>query len=357
MDTTELYALGSNDKTKSRTSTRETARHLAEAQEGKHFDGSKMVRFGEFKYPSSTFPIPPNLDNKILVAGYAASYPLDLMVGRLVEETNRAMNPNKSFTKVGDTEFDLKMRRNIETSPTYPVVPGDIVQIGFDGFNYEWNQEERPYVKLFSTEGNTKIPSLFYEIYAVDPAGNILKAKAVQGQVQRGKAPECLADVLRLTGGLGDCDMPDGSVMSINDLANNYEILKVHAQILIHIKYSDKENRVEAGYQSGVKKEELHVTEKIDTSADFSAFFQQGTEGLEALAQKANSGDTAIVERNISSVDPHAETQVITPEQKNEVVSLYDLLESIPVVDPSSYNKRMIRRRKSRRGLTAVFEE
>jgi len=75
----------------SKTSRAELQQYEQQAKDGKHFDKSSMIRVGLHLYPSSVFPLKNG--KKALLNDYPRGFSLELMVGRLAEETNRAMNP------------------------------------------------------------------------------------------------------------------------------------------------------------------------------------------------------------------------------------------------------------------------
>jgi len=350
----------------SKTSRAELVQYELQAKEGKHFDESSMIRVGLYQYPSSVFPL--RKGNKALINGYPRGFSLELMVGKMSEETIRAANPEHSKDKkhkyhsTGDTKLDIKLQRRIETFKTYPIAPGDLLQIAFIGFNYKWNDEENSYVDFFKNKKGpdsspeleaerlkdkySKVPTLMYEVIALDPLGEILRGKPFQGEVRRGKIPQTIGEVLDQAENLGEFELPDKRIIPIKEILSSYEIINIYAQIQIHIKYSDKKNRKKAEYQSGIKEEDVSAKgekeKKEEFFSDFLGDLKKTQSGrLAKLADTTYKGNTDMVETDISNlgqIDPGADTQPIPKKIDSEKIdSSLDLSVDI-MQDPAFWN-------------------
>ena len=307
--------------------------HLKQAQDGKHFDGNETARVGEYLYPSSIFPL--RNGKKAIVEGFAESMSLEYAVAMISKDTNLAMNPEKSKASTGDDEYDRKRARTLDMSATYPIVDGDIVQVAFIGFRCKWKEDEDLYVDFFRNQDFNQIPALTYSIVGLGSEKDVLTAKQFVDLTLHEKKYEHIGDLIKVAENMGDYELPDGTVMAIKDVANTFPIVKVHVQLQMHIKYSDKENRkpAENFYQSGIKLEEVKAKPDedlslIDVTDDVAGTFA----GLSAQADAMDGGvgpndDTAIVPppglikmpAGGENVDPHAETSYMPPEQMKQV--------------------------------------
>lgn len=316
----------------SKTTRAELKQYEEQAKEGAHFDKSSMIRVGLYLYPSAVFPL--RNGKKALINGYPKDLSLELITGKLAEETLRAANPEHSndkkhmYQSTGDAKLDIKLNRRIETFKTYPIASGDLLQIAFIGFNYRWSDEENIYVDFFKNKKGSdapaleverlkdqyaKVPTLMYEVVALDPMGEILRGKAFQGEVRRGRIPENIGEALSQAENLGEFELPDKRIVTINEILDNYEIINIYTQIQIHIKYSDKEKREEAEYQ-GIEKEKL--SQKEDFFSDFLGDLKNEPAGRLAQLAETHKGDTETIETDYSAlrgdnIDPHAETSYI----------------------------------------------
>jgi len=226
-------------------------------------------------------------------------------------------NPEHEYQPTGDANLDMKLRRRIETSNTFPIVFGDILQIAFIGFDYRWKDGKLKYVDFFKDQSYAKVdkvPTLYYEITADDPDKKILRGKPVQGDVRRGKIPEDIGEALNQVENIGEfVKLSDNRITTIAEILRSYEIVNVYAQIHVHIKCSDIENRIPVGYQSGINQDELRIREE-EVSELFADFKNEPAGKLAKLA-KIHEGDTKTIETDYSSlskeIDPGAETQEV----------------------------------------------
>jgi hypothetical protein len=326
----------------SKTTRSELHQYEEQAKLGKHFDESSMIRVGLYKYPSSVFPL--RNGKKALINGYPRGFPLELMVGKIAEETNRAMNPDHSFQLTGDPKLDIKLRRRIETSKTYPIIKEDLLQIAFIGFSYKWEDGEINHVDLFRDKSYSKVPTLMYEIIALDPLGEILRGRPFQGEVRRGKLPEDIGEALIQAENLGRFELPNKKIVTINEILENYEIENIYAQIQMHVKCSDKKNRIKS-YQSGIKEDEVSAKEEKGKEEEFSDFLSDlkktPSGRLAKLADTTHKGNTDMVETDYSGlskgVDPKEETQYIPKQEPANQDDIQDM--SVDAIkDPAFWN-------------------
>jgi hypothetical protein len=327
---------GETQRIVSKSSRRELKQHLDMQLEGKHFDGKGKSRVGQYVYRSSTFPL--KRGDLALVQGYSGALSPEAVAGMLAEDTNRAMRHDKGKASSGDSEYDLKGIRNIKISDTFPIVGEDMIELAFIGFKFEYEGEEMPYVDLLKGKQYSLIPPIYFKMVALSEYRLIAHTYSDSGQPIENKA-QTLAEVIQKATDLGDFELPDGKRMDIHDIANQYNIIKVHVQIQTHIKSSEEGEYV--GYQSGLKVEDL--TDKIEgeTMADMLIDDKDKEELAKAVG-----------------VDPHADTQIVEPPKKSTKDRTYDMLETVPwdssVQEPKKEKRdtrptRVFTRSKSRR--------
>ncbi len=331
-------------RTMSRTSRRDSARHEAKSLEGKHFDNSSMVKIGQYKYPSAVFPL--RRADLALVTGYAASLPPESVVGMIAGDTNRAMNPERSLAPLGDGDYDLRGYRKIKTSDIYPIVSEDILQLSFVaikvGYVNEEGEDQPVYIDLFKDQEYAKVPSKFYLIKDLG-GGRFVGEPFSDAGVLISNRPKTLGEVIQTAKGLGKWELPSGENIDIEQLVQTHPIIKVHIQILTHIKYSDNENRISVGYSSKIKVEDLSTDpeeeEALANAKSVGDFFgisgdaeTQKTFGN--FTAKADAGNNSIVEDGVVvahvEIDPHAETQKIILE---DAAKVKDATEQLPLSD------------------------
>ncbi|MBW2977615.1 hypothetical protein KY331_02110 [Candidatus Woesearchaeota archaeon] len=150
-----------------------------------------------------TFPLKKG--DKALVVGYSAALLMEAAVGRIVRDTNLAME-----------------RGRIEKSSLYPIVPGDVVEVALIGFKYR-NEEGEHYVDI--VEKYKGAPTFFYEVTTLEDTGLLsgepFGEKAVEDE---NISPKHLGDLVQ---------------------SEFYDAVKVHIQIKTHIKYSEEREKSE----------------------------------------------------------------------------------------------------------------
>lgn len=318
------YEAPQSERIVSKTSMLELEKYREQAKQGKHFDESRKLRVGSWLYPSCVFPLDPKIrGKKALVGPFPQFYSLELAVVRLAEETNRLMDPANTS------------KRRIEASKTYPIEADDLIQIAIVGFSYTWTDKKQHYVDFFRDHDHSKIPVAIYKMLDINHVEKKLGAKPFADEKRKNAVPEDLSAAIKQAQNLGEFELPDGTVKAVCNIATEYEIDKVYAQIQLHIKYSDRENREKS--QDSIDVENLVTKEGESFSEMFEALRKNTPSNgrLAKLAAMADAGETKIIETGLGDldqeIDPNAETQVAKPTKKAAVPINY-------LKDPAFWN-------------------
>jgi hypothetical protein len=255
-----------------RRSEKELADSIEQAASGKAFDKGGRTRIGDSYADTHVFSLK---DRNRLVLGYQAIYTIEMVVADLAQKTNWVMDPGiteKVLRSTGGySEQEIRiLKRKIPKSKTYPIEPGDILQVIVTGVRLRGDDETGPIYDILAKDYEQAVLP-YYEISAREK-GSGFAAKPWYAhekirELMEQETPKMLYELAGLT----------------EDKAAG---VKLYAQVRQHIKASDISKKAEAVkeifYSSGIDPKKL-VQSKEESWGSFMENISHSRESVASL--------------------------------------------------------------------------